>query len=113
LFAYSGGTVAEVLMNTTTKTVGFSGGSNNGVALVTDTWYWITAKIVKNSTSYISVYDTTRTLVKTEVTGTAANQDTRFISLGRGLNETADNSILVYWDDLVLDWTDATYPLGL
>lgn len=113
LFAYSGGTVAEVVMNITTKTVGFSGGSNNGVALVTDTWYWITAKIVKNSTSYISVYDTTGTLVGTEVAGTAANQDTRFISLGRGLNETADNSILVYWDDLVLDWTDATYPLGL
>lgn len=112
-FSNSGGEIIEVAMEGTTKMVGFSGGSNNGVALVSGNFYWITAKVTQNATSYVRVYDTTGALVGTEVSATAGNQTIRYISLGDTLNETADNSILTYWDDFVLDWTDATYPLGL
>lgn len=112
-FSNSGGEIIEVAMEGTSKMVGFSGGGNNGVALVSGTFYWITAKITQNATSYVKVYDTTGAQVGTEVSATAGNQTIRYITLGDTLNETADNSIVTYWDDFLLDWTDATYPLGL
>ncbi len=112
-FDYASGTVLNVDMLGTTKCVGFTSGANsNGVALVSGNFYWITAQINQNATSYVRVYDSTGTIVGSESTRTAANQAVRYVSLGSTVTETADNSIVVYWDDLVIDWTTFTYPLG-
>lgn len=94
------------------KRVGFLNGTDTTTALTSDVFYWVTAQITRNGTCYVKVYDTTGTLVGTEATVTGADQAIRYVSLGKITSDTADNSVLVYWDDFVIDWTDATYPLG-
>lgn len=58
-------------------------------------------------------FDSTGTLVGNEVSGTAGNEVIRYVILGAPSSESADNSIETYWDDLLVGWTDSTYPLGL
>ena len=75
-----------------------------------DTWYWLTAKSVKNGTSTLRIYDTAQTQVGSdiEITGNnTANCDALYI----GTDAPGDQDINYYYDDLVIDYTDATFPL--
>jgi hypothetical protein len=88
-------------------------GASTGTNVFTqNAWYWLTGKIVKNSTSYLSVYNSSGTRVETDLTVTAANKDPSYFYLGGNSANSAGMSGAGYFDDFVLDWTDATYPLG-
>lgn len=76
----------------------------------TNAWYWVTLYVKKNATSYMRVYNSSGSLVGTEVNGTAGNFDLKFIQFGRRVG--GDTAVYLYYDDLVMDWTDATFPLG-
>lgn len=87
-------------------------GSNTSlIAVSAGTWYWVTMQMVRNGTSSLSVYtdDTGATQVGATKTITSANFDWQYIRWGAvgayGVATTA------YFDNLLIDWTDATFPL--
>jgi hypothetical protein len=105
--------VATVFLQFPTRTIGFDGGANsNGVALVAGNFYWVTAQINRNATSYVRVYDSSGTQVGTEATITAADNPIRYLSIGNSFVDAADGSFDFFWDDVTFDYTDSTYPLG-
>lgn len=95
-----------------TDTVTFNGGANsNGVALSQSTFYRCEVQFNQNATCYGRVYSTVGAQVGNEFTVTGANQAWRYWQIYGG-NELADAGITFYWDNVLFDWTDATYPLG-
>lgn len=96
-----------------TDTLTFINGANsNGVALSADTHYWVTVDVTQNATSTARVYDTSSAQVGTDFTVTAGNNAIRRVLLGNYNAQLVDTGIVVYFDDFVADWTDATFPLG-
>lgn len=86
-------------------------GNSNGSALSSGTWYWVTIQYNRNATSYLRVYDTSSTLVGSEATATAPNVTLRRLypfDYNANISDSADS----YMDDLCVDYTDATFPLG-
>lgn len=95
-----------------TDTIGFNGGANsNGVALSENTFYRIEIDFTQNATCYGRVYSVMDAQVGDEFTATGANQAMRYWQIF-GSAEAVDSGITLYWDNLIIDWTDATYPLG-
>lgn len=91
----------------------FSGNANtNGTILTADTWYRFHISYNQNATCYARAYTTNGVLVGSEVTETAPNSPWRYFNLGHYNSETADGATVFYWDDVIIDWTTATYPLG-
>ena len=81
----------------------------SGITISADTWYWITVHSKRNDTSDINVYGTNEALVGTD---SVVGRDTASCSaLTLGTDTAVDQNIDFYVDDLVIDWTDATFPL--
>ena len=58
------------------------------------------------------VYDTSENLVGSEQTCTGKDNDWRYLNFGLlGNLDMSDTNVNFYWDAIVADWTDATYPL--
>lgn len=108
-----GSDVVILVYQRVTDTVTWLGGANsNGVALTTDTHYWITGDITRNATTTARIYNTSGTQVGTDFDVTAANNAIRRVELFNDAAQLADSGISIFLDDFVMDWTDATFPLG-
>jgi hypothetical protein len=96
-------------------TIRIGAGGDNGAdssALVPGSWYWITARLVKNGTCSCVVYDSAGAAIATQpgdVTGLNNNIESVLIGEGNAYI-TADTFHGI--DDVVVDYTDATFPLG-
>ncbi len=73
-----------------------------------NTWYWVTIDIVQNSISTIRVYDTSHNQVGSDGTVTAYNAAITTLDF---FGDVDDNVTVQYLDEVVIDTTDATWPL--
>jgi hypothetical protein len=79
------------------------------INLQPDTWYWFTGLF--GSTHRLRAYDANGSQVGVERTRSGASQQTDFVQFG-SLIGNPDVWGPFDFDDLILDWTDATFPLG-
>ena len=93
--------------------INLAGATSSGtISLSLATWYWITVKAVVNSTCTLRVYDTSENLVGSEQTCTGKNNNWRYLNFGLlGVLDMSDTNVNFYWDEIVVDWTAADYPL--
>ena len=84
---------------------------NGGAAItpVDDTWYWMTLQFNRNATSYMEAYKMDGTLLGSQE-WTPANYPCSYVKISSGLHSQTGGVSRI--DNLVMDWTDATYPLG-
>jgi hypothetical protein len=81
----------------------------NGPTIVDNTWYWLTVLATRNGTCTLRVYDTSAAQVGSDATVTGLDNVTNGFTFGKCGAGALTNSF--YFDDIVLDWTDATFPL--
>lgn len=89
-----------------------TGYSANVKTISADTWYWVTVDCVKNGTCTLRVFGTDASEVSaaSSVTATANNNAAQYLRLGN-MSAGPDEDVANFFDDLVADWTDSTYPL--
>jgi len=89
-----------------------TGYSANRKAISVNTWYWLTLDLNKNGTCTLRVYNTSGAEVDagTSVTATANNGVCQYFYLGFTGTPTDEEGV-IYYDDFVADWADATFPL--
>ena len=76
------------------------------------TCYWLTMRLVKGANVDFSVYDTNLNLIQHVTTPDAFNQNIDAIWLGSNLaNGIASTFYNIRFDDLIVDYTNATFPL--
>lgn len=86
------------------------GGS--GVTVADDTWYWVTMKYTKNSTVSLGVYTTSLGLVGSATYTDAINVNVDAFRLGNdGSSVAPAGGETVGFDDFIVDYTSAVYPL--
>jgi hypothetical protein len=80
--------------------------------LADNTWYWCTMKWVQGGEGSFSVYDASLNLVGT-VTFTGTNFSVQQIQLGNSVDvsDPAQSGETTYFDDLIVDYTHANFPL--
>ena len=84
-------------------------GFSDDIAITSGAWYWITVYTARNATSTINVYTAAHNLVDTKnVTGF---DNGGIDSICFGVGGSYDQDVSIYFDDVVVDWTDATFPL--
>lgn len=76
-----------------------------------DAWYWVTAKVTRNATCYLRVYDSTGVQVGSETTFAGRNNSQAYLMIGN-INAATATTGIAYWDNVVVDYTTATFPLG-
>lgn len=87
--------------------------ANNGtfstaIGLSPSTWYWLTAKLVNGGNLSLNVYDTSQTLVGAQTVACGAfSGRTVIVGAYSGFAAAANT----YWDDIVIDYTAAAFPL--
>jgi hypothetical protein len=84
---------------------------NHSATWAANTWYWVSVLGDAGGTCRLRIYNDSGTELGTEQTVTAADTTTTGFSLGVDHVYTAGTGSM-YWDDLIVDTTDATYPLG-
>jgi hypothetical protein len=78
--------------------------------ITANTLYWMTIKIQRGATCSLSVYSAVGSLVATSsCTGNDVDQE-RFVLVTA---QTRDISGTAYFDDLIVDWSTAAFPLGI
>jgi len=79
------------------------------ITVSSGTWYWVTVLSVTDDTSTLNVYGTDTVLVDSvnETGGSGTTND----AITLGIDTPTDQDLDFYFDDLVADWTDATFPL--
>lgn len=89
---------------------------STSISLSPDTWYWITWKYTANTAVNgfrVTVYDTSGNQVGTEKVRPTYNDTGVYeVNWGSFSGYSQSDATTLYFDDLLLDWTDATYPLG-
>jgi hypothetical protein len=81
-------------------------------ALTPNSWYWVTAKFVKGGTCSCTVYDSTGAAIATQPGNvTSLNNNIESLIIGDNNAHITANTF-DGTDDVVADWTTATYPLG-
>lgn len=99
------------------------GDSNREIALISgtsatinvtdNTWYWVTVNFIRNSSSCeFELYDTSGVQVGTTQTFTCADTTVDSIRIGN-ISAITSQAQTAYFDDLVLDWTNQVFPLGI
>ncbi len=78
------------------------------IAATQNTWYWLTLDMVRNGISTLRVYDTNDNQVGSDSTVTAYNAAMSVVDFFGGAD---DNPTAAYLDEVVVDITDATWPL--
>jgi len=79
--------------------------------LADNTWYWCTMKWIQNGAGSFSVYDASLNLVGTVNFTDATNVPAQQILLGNSSATAAEAGETTYFDDLVVDYTNANFPL--
>lgn len=87
----------------------YCGTGSSTISISTATQYWISAQFSKAGTSSLAVYDSTGSQVGSTVTDTAPNYQATKLYIGF---HAAYGTGTSYFDDLLIDFTDATFPLG-
>lgn len=91
----------------------FSGNANtNGTALTAGNWYWISIKYVQNGTCTARVFNDSGTQVGSDVTETALNSAFRYFHIPHYNAETADATVTLFWDDILMNYATAPFPFG-
>ena len=88
-----------------------TGFSVNAKTLTVNQWHWITLDLNKNGTCTLRVYDAAEAEIDAgiSVTTTAGNNACQYLFFG--LITATDEEGVVYYDDVVADWTAQTFPL--
>lgn len=78
-----------------------------------DEWLWITAKLEVGGLHRLRVFDEDGNQIGSEQTRTAhLSEPYHTAHLGSAVGALQGHSGSLYFDDWVMDWTDATFPLG-
>ena len=85
---------------------------NSDVNVSADTWYWLTAQYVRNGTCSFSVYTTAGSLVSAVTKTDSNNRVFSRIRFGISSAPAATDSVTLYYDDLLIVWNGALFPLG-
>lgn len=95
------------------NTIGFQNSySATNISISADGWYWITAGYARSNLCSFAVYH----LDGTQVSSTVSLTDVQgyyisSVKLG-AVNSPDNNATTLYWDDLMIDYSTATFPLG-
>ena len=76
-----------------------------------NTWYWVTMKFVQNGVGSFSVYDTSLNLVGTVNFTDTTSVPAQFILLGNTSATPGESGETNYFDNLVINYTTAPFPL--
>lgn len=76
-----------------------------------DTWYWVTFKYVKLGTCSVNVYNSSGTLVGSCTHTDTTNKQAANIRLGVITAAVVFTEAIFYFDNLVVDYTSATFPI--
>ena len=102
-----------ITLRSSTRYLGWgTTGNSVGTAMSSATWYWVTVQVVQNSTCTLRVYNDAGSQVGSDATGTAPNNAFRKLFPFNYNAQLSDGTLEMYMDDLVIDYADATYPLG-
>jgi hypothetical protein len=83
------------------------------VTIAGDTWYWCTVRTTKNGTNYLRIYNASGTQVGSEVSSPERfNENFHRFIFGSFIGIDHTNAGVYYLDDIILDWANATFPLG-
>jgi hypothetical protein len=88
---------------------------NNGIGGVVpitvsdNTWYWITAQVVRNATCSMAIYNTALAQVGSTATVDGRDYPINLLQFG---GDGVASSTAVYFDEIYIDYTDSTFPLG-
>ncbi|MDD5391100.1 MAG: hypothetical protein PHD37_17315 [Gallionellaceae bacterium] len=74
------------------------------------TWYWITARYIRNDNVTFRVYDAAHSQVGNDLTVEAPDLTCQIVTIGSD-SEGATSASYSYIDDIVVDYTDGTFPL--
>jgi hypothetical protein len=85
---------------------------DNAISGIFDnTWYWFTMKWVQNGSGVAQVYDTHLNLIGSVTFSDSINLPVQAILLGSSISEGGRPGQTIYFDDLVVDYTNAAFPL--
>lgn len=82
--------------------------SDTNITVSANTWYWLTMKAVKGDTCTLRAYDTNHDQVGDDITVAGDNNDIEELTL---FGDAEDVETVIYMDEVVMDKTDATFPL--
>jgi hypothetical protein len=86
--------------------------SSAPISISPDTWYWVTMQYNAGGTHHLQVYDTTNwTLIGDISNGATGNDSPGGISMGRTGSETGYPSAYWYYDNIVIDYLTAKFPI--
>jgi hypothetical protein len=86
--------------------------SSAPISISPDTWYWVTMQYNAGGTHHLQVYDTTNwTLIGDISNGATGNDSPGGISMGRTGSETGYPSAFWYYDNIVIDYLTAKFPI--
>lgn len=81
------------------------------IGLSVTTWYWVTMKFTTTNTQ-LAIYNTSGTQVGSTLTGTAIASGAVVDVIDFGAQGFDTQTTSIYLDDILIDTTDATFPLG-
>jgi hypothetical protein len=84
--------------------------ATDSIACANNTWYWVTIQYNRNTTSYVRVYNTAGEQVAS-VSHSLADYSADYQPYIRWGVVSSDVINSVYFDDAVVDKTDATFPI--
>jgi hypothetical protein len=84
---------------------------DQAIPISDNTWYWFTMKWVQNGSGIARVYDTNLNLVGTVTFTDSINFPAQAILLGSSDAGPSRPGQAVYFDDLIIDYTNAAFPV--
>lgn len=113
-FMYGGGSVvAQMSIGTSgTTPVAFieAASASSGITLALNNWYWFTTNFQQNSTCSLAVYNTSSVQVGSTVTTPGRNDTSSLVVLGN-FNPYTGYNCTWFYDNLVIDYTNHTFPI--
>lgn len=95
-----------------TRSFDWSTGGSGRIATSANTWYWVTLQYVRNATCSLSIYDASGNQVGASSTH-ASFGDFQIGNWDWGsISATTVAGATVMYDNLVINWTTAPFPLG-
>jgi hypothetical protein len=86
--------------------------SSAPITISPDTWYWVTMQYNAGGTHHLQVYDTTSWALLGDISnGATGNDSPDGISMGRTRMETGYPSAYWYYDNIVIDYLTAKFPI--
>ena len=88
-------------------------GKGNPIRIDADTWYWICLKYVRNDKAYVQVFNTSLVSLGVSSNAMTGSQAVTFFRFGNGTPHGAmPAGKKTYYDSIVVDYTNAKFPLG-